>query len=958
MFNFTPLLGAQSASPASQSLLEFDGGVKVLIDVGWDETFDAEKLKEIEKHVPTLSFILLTHATTAHLGAFVHCCKHFPLFTRIPIYATTPVISLGRTLLQDLYDSTPLACSIIPTDALAESSYSFPSLRDGSNPNILMQAPTAEEIANYFGLINALKYSQPHQPLPSPFSPPLGGLTITAYSAGHTLGGTIWHIQHNMESVVYAVDWNQAKEHVLSGAAWLGGPGTGGSEVLEQLRRPTAMICSTRGSTAMSRQSNKRDEALLSMVRDTVAKGGSVLIPSDSSARILELSYLLEETWQKESSKGDSGSPLRNARLYLASRTGGATMRYVRSMLEWMEEGIVKEFETATGAAEAQEQRRNRGQQGGAKNEDDKPRAPFDFRHITLLERKSRVTRMLGATEPRVILASDTSLEWGFSKDAIKSLASDERNLIILTERVGELGGQQKGLGRYLWDLWNERNTTSEQEPLAAIVNTSGEQITLRSSRAAALEGSELPLYQQYLATQRQLQNTMQGDSGTALESSADVVDDRSSSSSDTSEDSDIEHQGKALNTATTLQHARNKLGLSDAELGINILIRRKNVYDYEVRGKRGREKMFPYVAKRKRADDFGDIIRPEEFVRADEDDQVGGEALRGDTSKKENAVGQKRKWDNVTVQPNSARRALNGQPKRRRGDSNANGANDGTESSEDEPEDDPDKVEGPSKVILGTEVLQLNCRIAFVDFSGLHDRRTIQMMMPLIKPRKLILVAGDEAETNELAEDCRKVLNAGSGDAANVVDVFTPTIGMVINASVDTNSWSVKLSRDMVRKLQWQKVRGLGVVAITGRLAAASLQPNPKEEEGALKKKAKLDAAVALVADSDRMDTTPVLDVVPAHMSAAVRSVAQPFHVGDLRLADLRKLMQSSGMKAEFRGEGVLVINGTVAVRKTATGKIEIDGGAYSFADPKQSATFYQVKKQIYEGLAVVAGG
>lgn len=49
MFNFTPLLGAQSSSPASQSLLEFDGGVKVLIDVGWDESFDVAKLKEIER---------------------------------------------------------------------------------------------------------------------------------------------------------------------------------------------------------------------------------------------------------------------------------------------------------------------------------------------------------------------------------------------------------------------------------------------------------------------------------------------------------------------------------------------------------------------------------------------------------------------------------------------------------------------------------------------------------------------------------------------------------------------------------------------------------------------------------------------------------------------------------------------------------------------------------------------
>jgi cleavage and polyadenylation specificity factor subunit 2 len=914
--------------------------------------------------VSTLSFILLTHATTAHLGAYVHCCKHFPQFTRIPIYATTPVISLGRTLLQDLYASTPLACSVIPTEALNDSAYAFPALDDGNNPNILMQAPTPEEIANFFGLINPLKYSQPHQPLPSPYSPPLNGLTITAYSAGHTLGGTIWHIQHGMESIVYAVDWNQAREHVLSGAAWLGGPGTGGSEVLEQLRRPTAMICSSKGSGSdtIAGQRSKRDDALLSMIRETVVNGGSVLIPSDSSARILELAYLLEETWQKESTSSDTNSPLKNARLYLASRTGGATMRYVRSMLEWMEEGIVKEFETATGAAEAQDMQRNRGRGGGAK-EDDKPRAPFDFKHITLLERKTRVSRMLSGEGPRVILASDTSLEWGFSKDAIKSLASDERNLIILTERVGDFTAQQKGLGRYLWDLWSERSASAGEESLsAAVVAAGGSQATLRSAQIAALEGKELSFYQQYLARKRELQNTMQGEGGTALEASADVVDDRSSSTSTTSEDSDIEHQGKALNTATTLQHARNKLGLSDAELGINILIRKKNVYDYEVRGKKGREKMFPYVAKRRRADDFGDLIRPEEFVRADEEDQVGGEAMRGGNTKQENAVGQKRRWDDLAVQAvDSGRRMQNGAGKRRRGDSNAKGANDDAESSESEQEEDPNRIEGPAKIIPSTEVLHINCRIAFVDFSGLHDRRTIQMLMPLIKPRKLILVAGDETETLSLAEECRKVLNASAGDAANTVDVFTPLVGVMVDASVDTNAWTVKLSRDMARKLQWQKVRGLGVVAITGRLAAASLTPKPSIEDGTSKKKAKLDnSASTAIANQDKMDITPVLDTVPANLSTAVRSVAQPFHVGDLRLADLRKIMQASNMTAEFRGEGVLVINGAVAVRKTATGRIEVDGGAYSLGGARggeNRATFAEVKRKIYEGLAVVAG-
>jgi cleavage and polyadenylation specificity factor subunit 2 len=867
-----------------------------------------------------------------------------------------PVISLGRTLLQDLYASTPLASSIIPTEALTESAYSFPSaLKDGNNPNILLQAPTQEDIANYFGAINPLRYSQPHQPIPSSFSPPLNGLTITAYSAGHTLGGSIWHIQHGMESVVYAVDWNQAREHVLAGAAWLG-TGTGGSEVLEQLRRPTAMICSSKNSglVKVAKAPNKRDEELLSMIRETVAKGGSVLIPCDSSARILEIAYLLEKSWHTETAKAENNSPLRNARAYLASRTGGATMRYVRSMLEWMGESIVKEFEAASGAAEGQDQRKSRG--GAGRDDGRGVRTPFDFQHITLLERKARVTRMLSATEPRVILASDTSLEWGFSKDAIRSLASDEKNLVILTERVGELGTQQKGLGRYLWDLWNERcSSTGDEAPTSTMVDVSGQQAPISIARTVALEGDEVPLYQQFLARQRQLHNTMGGDAGTALETSADVVDDRSSTTSESSEDSGDGHGGKILNTTAALQHARNKLGLTDAELGVNILIRRKNVYDYEVRGKKGKEKVFPYQQKRRKADDFGDLIRPEEFARADEEDAVAGDALRGESTKKENAVGQKRRWDDLVNVLDSNKSKDN--QRRRKTDGEGQGEADVAES-DSEPEDDPDKVDGPSKVIIDSEFIELRCQLAFVDFSGLHDRRTIQNIIPLVKPRKLILIGGDAAETLELAEICRSALNAGLEAASSAIDVFTPIVGAVINASVDTNAWTVKLSRNMVRNLHWQNVRGMGVVAITGRLAAATLEPTPKADEGSAKKKPRLDAP-AVPVSSLESDNTPILDVVPANMATAVRSVAQPFHVGDLRLADLRKLMKANGMEAEFRGEGVLVINGTVAVRKTATGQIEVDGGAYGNTDARNNdaATFFRVKRQIYDGLAVVAG-
>jgi cleavage and polyadenylation specificity factor subunit 2 len=51
MFHFISLLGAESESRAYQSLLELDNDIKILIDVGWDERFSVEQLKELEKCV-------------------------------------------------------------------------------------------------------------------------------------------------------------------------------------------------------------------------------------------------------------------------------------------------------------------------------------------------------------------------------------------------------------------------------------------------------------------------------------------------------------------------------------------------------------------------------------------------------------------------------------------------------------------------------------------------------------------------------------------------------------------------------------------------------------------------------------------------------------------------------------------------------------------------------------------
>ncbi|KAG6358107.1 hypothetical protein INS49_013991 [Diaporthe citri] len=954
MFTFCPLQGALSESTASQSLLELDGGVKVLIDVGWDETFDLDKLKELEKQVPTLSLILLTHATVSHLAAFAHCCKNFPLFTRIPVYATRPVIDLGRTLLQDLYASTPAAATTINHGSLAETSYAF-TQSASPDDNFLRQAPTSEEIARYFSLVQPLKYSQPHQPLPSPFSPPLNGLTITAYNSGHTLGGTIWHVQHGLESIVYAVDWNQARENVFAGAAWLGG-GHGGAEVIEQLRKPTALVCSSRTPTSLAR--TKRDEQLLGNIRACVAKGGTVLIPVDSSARVLELSYLMEHAWREEAAKGkDAAGSLSGAHLYLAARNISSTLRHARSMFEWMDESIVREFEAGADGSKNINGDGNKGKNSG----------PFDFKHLKLLERKTQVDRLLrrsteeGWTRGMVVLASDRSMEWGFSKDVLKSIAQDSKNLVVLTEKPN-LGLQNTpSISRTLWEWWKERRDGVAAEQLSngetpEQVYGGGRELELAEAQRVPLDGNDLTIYQQWLATQRQLQATLQTGGATALEAVGDGVDDASSESSTESEESETEQQGRALNVSTTMgQASRKKVVLKDEDLGINVLVKKTGVHDYDVRGKRGRERIFPIPVRRKRTDEFGDLIRPEDFLKAEERDDDGQEP--GAVKKEEvEGIGKKRKWDDLGKKANTT----NKRPQLNRA------------ASDDVPIAAPS--EGSAALVVTKETVPINLRIAFVDFSGLHDKRSLNMLIPLIEPRKLILVSGNEEETMALATDCKKLLGAEITTADNgttTAEVLTPGVGVPVDASVDTNAWVVKLADPLVKRLKWQNVRGLGIVTVTARLVGAEGNadthphlPGATEEEAA-HKRLKTEGETEAKDGSDEkalvpgVPVVPTLDVLPTTMASASRSVAQPLHVGDLRLADLRRAMQTAGHTAEFRGEGTLLIDGAVAVRKSATGRIEVESICVPAAAgaPQQGGTFWAVKRMIYDGLAVVAG-
>lgn len=914
----------------------------------------------LNRNIPTLSLILLTHATTAHLGAFAHCCRNFPQFKSIPIYATAPVISLGRALLQDIYARNPLAASTITDSSL------YGSTTTSSAPSsILLQAPSTNEIAEYFNLINPLKFSQPHEPEPSPFSPPLNGLTVTAYSAGHSLGGTIWHIQHGLESIVYAVDWNQAKDSALQAAAWLG---SGGTEIIESLRRPTALICSSRCSQRALLPGGRaeRDQHMLQLIKDTTAQGGSVMIPTDTCGRSLELAYFLEDSWDKDTAGSNDAGSLKNTDAIFASVSGGLTMRLAKSMLEWMDQDIVREFEVA-------------GQGNSSRNQDGKqnPKIPFDFKHVRFVEKRKQLQKVLSKPGPKVILASDISMEWGFSRPLFESFCAERRNLIILPEPVNQSPLGRDSISKSLWQFWADdtQSTTTGSTNLKSIVDGSGRSISYDQGEVVKLDEEETSLYQQFLARERQKQwslNTEQvGTLGTATD---DIIDDNASSSSEDSDESDGEQQGKVLNISATLNHSRHRANLTDAELGIDILVRKKGHYDYDVRGKRGRERMFPILpAKRnQRYDDYGEVIRPEDYLRAEEKEEQAEEISMVTQDKEDHGLGHKRKWGDAAQTVSNGKHVIGSKRRKVTGQSpeEHNPTDSGYSTKEaghdfdadsDDSEEEELQSDGPLKAVYSTKKIMVHMRIAHVDFSGLHDRRSMQFLIPLINPRKLILIGGNAQETSALELECKKLLNTESA-TETAAEIFTPNIGQTLDASVDTNAWNVKLSVPLRRTLNWQTVGGLGVVPLTGHLDISTL---PEEFSESTPKRIKseeespeLGKAIVQTDGRSAADDAPMLDIVPTTSALSVtRIVNQPLHVGDLRLSDLRKSMQATGVSAEFRGEGTLLVNGQVAVRKSAVGKIEVETVIGMPGFTVTDSTFDMVRRRIYASLALISG-
>uniref|UniRef100_A0A1I8HSY1 Cleavage and polyadenylation specificity factor subunit 2 n=1 Tax=Macrostomum lignano TaxID=282301 RepID=A0A1I8HSY1_9PLAT len=230
-----------------------------------------------------------------------------------------------------------------------------------------------DDIDAAFDRVHQLKYQQTVT-----FEGKGHGIAITPLPAGHSLGATLWKIVDGEEEIVYALGYNHKKERHLNGASF------------DLTFRPSLLITDCANMLYNQRRRRARDEQLMTSILGTLRDGGNVLIATDTAGRCLELTHLLEQLWQNQQ------SGLMAYSLALLNCVAHNVVEHAKSQVEWMSDRVTKQFELS---------RDN----------------PFNFRYLHVCHSLQDLARV---REPRVVLASQADLDWGFTRQLFQQCAS------------------------------------------------------------------------------------------------------------------------------------------------------------------------------------------------------------------------------------------------------------------------------------------------------------------------------------------------------------------------------------------------------------------------------------------------------------------------------------------------------------------------------------------------------
>ena len=525
--------------PPSCTLIEY-GGVKILVNVGFDEslslinnaTMDNKDISAgkggVPSVLPSVDAVLLTDSSLHSLAGIPilygknsslqkksnssskananakNNASNAPKYSQPPIYATFPTVKMGQMNLYDhhanvSFDGGNPGYALSDVDALfspfvyqqsdpnnvnsnASQSDGQLNSNNGDSLDADQKAQNQSLAQTQLKPIQTIKYAQTiivNDPITNK-----PAIAITPQRAGHLVGASFFILKRLTDEteVVVAPIYHHAKEKHLDNSTLYkyatacdvlvttcGGPGS----ILGSLYIPHK-----NNKPILNPPSVARDEGeLIETILSTLRRGGNVLLPTDTSGRVLELLYLLNQHWERH----------RLGSAYNLCWVGSMvhnTLEFARSQLEWMAAPLGAQFDSGRGHPYA----------------------------LSSVQRYSTVAELEancfsdeageGNSNPTCVLASGASLDHGPARDLFLKWSDNADNAIVITDsrRCVQRGVvvQQKEQYKQLQLQQQNIDGVAAVGPGLRTVNivggTSSEDVSGMGVRVAAGSGGDTPI--------------------------------------------------------------------------------------------------------------------------------------------------------------------------------------------------------------------------------------------------------------------------------------------------------------------------------------------------------------------------------------------------------------------------------------------------------------------------------
>ncbi|MBW0491565.1 hypothetical protein O181_031280 [Austropuccinia psidii MF-1] len=637
-----PLIGAHDGSGILCYLLVIDEG-HILLDCGCPDRLAPGNidgyLRALAELAPNLDLVILSHPVLSCVGLVPLLRARLGLCC--PIYATLPTKEMGRWAAQEWVGQRTLEEPHGCLGSQTQNSGSNPlrrthekSLKKAIKELDLEPSPTLEEASNDFSnhiwrvsfkeirdafeSVIAVRYSQPIN-----LSGKLHPLTLTAHKSGHTLGGTIWTLRSPLHAfssalssaVIYALIFNHVRQRHFESSALVESTTEGNMRIGQGMSQPMVMIIGTERSLFKGVKKKDRNRIFLDAITQTLKSSHSVLIPSDPSARLIELLLLLDTHWNQ--------FRLHCFPICLVSQTGKEVVNFFRSLTEWMSPTLFQ-----SSSANGKRGRRDQSDQG-----------PLRLCHLRIFSSIEDLDSDSSTGCPRVIIAIPMSMEYGFSRILFTRMASRKGNLIVLTSPglTAHTNSLENGLGYLVHQLVaavdhskvknpEVLEETSIKIPQVLQLNT---KIKIELRRKVLLEGGEL---ERYLEEERRAN----------VENTKALVKDKEAddSGSTLGRDMDVDVASQDLNECSD----SDEFADDKWPTGFDIYVK-ASAEKYRGGGRLPRFKMFPFVERQRRVDSYGEVIDADAWLK------VGGTADQG-SSGAEKGTSNGKDEDLVTEDP------------------------------------------------------------------------------------------------------------------------------------------------------------------------------------------------------------------------------------------------------------------------------------------------------------------